>query len=167
MGTVECIETDEAGKPVFVGESLNIKDRTIVRTITTNWLKECMANGLKNASTISEQKRFPLMNRCLGKLQSEREKTSETASEPYSPQAVLEEIDFYLPKSFWYLYMNIRVLNSSSASKTLIDPEWPEFKKLNWHFMFEKSKTRLLDNYKTYVSSNTIMLFRQKKSGSR
>lgn len=150
MSVVDGIETDETGKPIFVGESLSLKDRAIVRTVTTNWLKECMANRLGDASKISGQKRFPLMSQCLIKIQSERDKADETVSEPYSPQAVLEEIDFYLPKSFWYFHMNIRALDSSSASKTLIDPEWPEFKKLNWHFMFEESKARLFNNHQEY-----------------
>lgn len=122
----------------------------MVRTATTNWLKECMVNGLKDASTISSQKRFPLMSLCLDKLQYERDKADDTTLELYSPQAVLEEIDFYLPKSFWYFHMNIRAFDSSSASKTLIDPEWPEFKNLNWHFMFEESKARLFNNYQEY-----------------
>ena len=46
MNIVDGVETDETGKPIFVGESLSLKDRTIVRTVTTNWLKECMANRL-------------------------------------------------------------------------------------------------------------------------
>ena len=150
MNVVDGIETDETGKPIFAGESLSLKDRTMVRTATTNWLKKCMANGLKDASTISSQKRFPLMSLCLDKLQYERDKAGDTTLEPYSPQAVLEEIDFYLTKSFWYSHMNIRALDSSSASKTLIDPEWPEFKNLNWHFMFEESKARLFNNYQEY-----------------
>lgn len=167
MSIVDGVETDETGKPIFVGESLSLKDRTIVRSATTNWLKECMANGIKDASTISSQKRFPLMSRCLNKIQSERDKADDTTLEPCSPQAVLEEIDFYLPKSFWYFHMNIRALDSSSASKTLIDPEWPEFKKLNWHFMFEESKSRLYNDYAGHCNSKHRYAISSREEWSR
>jgi len=70
-------KTKKQKKPIFAGESLSLKDRTMVRTATTNWLKKCMANGLKDASTISSQKRFPLMSLCLDKLQYERDKAGE------------------------------------------------------------------------------------------
>ena len=83
MNVVDGIETDETGKPIFVGESLSLKDRTMVRTATTNWLKECMVNGLKDASTISSLKRFTLMSLCLDKIQYERDKADETTQEPY------------------------------------------------------------------------------------
>lgn len=167
MSVVDGIETDEMGKPIFVGESLSLKDRTIVRSATTNWLKECMANGLKDASTISSQKRFPLMRRCLNKIQSERDKADDTTLEPCSPQAVLEEIDFYLPKSFWRFYMNIDGFKSGSAANTLIDPEWPEFIKINWHFMFEESKTRLYNDYAGHCNSKHRYAISSREEWSR
>lgn len=167
MSVVDGIETDEMGKPIFVGESLSLKDRTIVRSATTNWLKECMANGLKDASTISSQKRFPLMRRCLNKIQSERDKADDTTLEPCSPQAVLEEIDFYLPKSFWRFNMNIDEFKSGSAANTLIDPEWPEFIKINWHFMFEESKTRLYNDYAGHCNSKHRYAISSREEWSR
>lgn len=167
MSVVDGIETDEMGKPIFVGESLSLKDRTIVRSATTNWLKECMANGLKDASTISSQKRFPLMRRCLNKIQSERDKADDTTLEPCSPQAVLEEIDFYLPKSFWRFYMNIDEFKSGSAANTLIDPEWPEFIKINWHFMFEESKSRLYNDYAGHCNSKHRYAISSREEWSR
>lgn len=167
MSVVDGIETDEMGKPIFVGESLSLKDRTIVRSATTNWLKECMANGLKDASTISSQKRFPIMRRCLNKIQSERDKADDTTLEPCSPQAVLEEIDFYLPKSFWRFYMNIDEFKSGSAANTLIDPEWPEFIKINWHFMFEESKSRLYNDYAGHCNSKHRYAISSREEWSR
>lgn len=100
MSVVDGIETDEMGKPIFVGESLSLKDRTIVRSATTNWLKECMANGLKDASTISSQKRFPLMRRCLNKIQSERDKADDTPWNHVHLKRYWKKLTFICPSPF-------------------------------------------------------------------
>ena len=57
----------------------------------------------------------------------------------YSPQAVAEEIDFFLPKSFW----SVKVRKSGSASQTYIDPDWPSFEKWGWNFEYPETKARL------------------------
>lgn len=128
---------DEQGSPLYIGEMLDVKSRSLVRRTITGKMKGEWAGYW---SAISKFNRIALIKQLIYKLNEKGfydEKYADTCC--YSPQAIAEEIDFFLPKFFWA----VKVRKSGSAGKTYIDPDWPSFKKWHWNFEFPETRDRL------------------------
>lgn len=128
---------DEQGSPLYIGEMLDVKSRSLVRRTITGKMKGEWAGYW---SGISKFNRIVLVKQIIYKLNEKGfndDKYADTCC--YSPQAVAEEIDFFLPKSFW----SVKVRKSGSASQTYIDPDWPSFEKWGWNFEYPETRTRL------------------------
>lgn len=128
---------DEQGSPLYIGEMLDVKSRSLVRRTITGKMKGEWAGYW---SGISKLNRIVLVKQIIYKLNEKGfndDKYADTCC--YSPQAVAEEIDFFLPKSFW----SVKVRKSGSASQTYIDPDWPSFEKWGWNFEYSETRTRL------------------------
>lgn len=89
---------NEDGTPQYIGEMLDVKSRAMVRRTITSKMKDDWAGYW---SGISKFNRIGLVKQIIYKLNEKGfndDRYAETCC--YSPQAVAEEIDFFLPKSF-------------------------------------------------------------------
>lgn len=104
----------EAG---FKGEVLDIPSRAAVRSVVTGFVKSYDLLP-DRPGDISYSGRRYLILKCKRKLeQKERKKGGDALC--WSVQAIAEEIDYYLPKSF----MCFRIRKKSAPAKTVVDPD--------------------------------------------
>ncbi len=123
----------------YVGEAIDPRSRRRVRQaidfhMKTDW-KTWWTKGVSNYS------RNKLVFECLQDLDAYWFGRNEADNACFSAQAVAEEIDYYLPKSFWKHKRGKR----RSAGQVMVDPDWKTFK--GWRFEYPETVHRLKAEY--------------------
>ena len=119
---------------------LDDSSRATVRRIVSKWVKTGEWSAYWYG--MSRCPRTKLINDCLAECDKNADKHDPNTC-CYSPQAIAEEIDFFLPKAFWCY--RIRTMNGkkSTPAKTVVNPDWPSMIK-KWSWMFPQATTERL-----------------------
>lgn len=135
----------------YVGEALDIRSRGYVRReidkrMQTHWAK-WWVKGMNHVS------RAKVAYELTGGLYKWWEGRKGVGASCFSFQAVMEEVDYYLPKSFWKHKRKKR----QSAGSVDVDPDWDTF--ADWMCAFPQTIMRLSNEsqlaqqrYRKYLS---------------
>ena len=119
----------------YSGEAIDPRSRSRVRRIIDARMKDDWKTWWVNG--VSNYNRAALVFDCIQDLDTYWFGRNDAGNACYSANAVAEEIDFYLPKSFWKHKRKKR----RPASQVAVNPEWKTFQ--GWHFEYEETIERL------------------------
>lgn len=120
---------------VFTGEGMDVKSRGVVRRRLDKKLRDdwhCWTGGMNR---FSRDWMVDDAMRDLERYWSKRKDGDILAY--YSQEAVREEIDYYLPKTFW----KHRRSKKQSAANVTVDPDWKTFQ--DWLTDYPETIVRL------------------------
>lgn len=119
----------------YHGEAIDPRSRSRVRKIIDSYMKDEWKTWW--VSGVSNYNRAALVFECMHDLDQYWFGRNDAGNACYSANAVAEEIDYYLPKTFWKHKRKKR----KASSQVMIDPEWKTFQ--GWHFEYEETIARL------------------------
>ena len=125
-------------KPYY-GEAIDPRSRSRVRKIIDGYMKDKWKTWW--VSGVSNFNRAALVLDCMQDLDQYWFGRNDAGNACYSANAVAEEIDYYLPKTFWKHKRKKR----KASSQVMIDPTWKTFQA--WHFEYEETIARLTNEY--------------------
>lgn len=124
--------------PEFTGELLDAASRSKVRRMLERYMEGPWSKWWVGVSNV---KRGPLVQEAMDILIDFWDARGDADGACFSPDAVAEEIDFYLPKIFWKVKRKLR----HSGGKAVVNPDWATFEK--WHFAYPETRARLRDEF--------------------
>lgn len=124
----------------FTGETLDIRSRTHVRKeLDRRMSSEPWCQWwVKGMNHVSRAKVAYELTDDLHRWWFGRNGAEEAR---FSFPAVMEEVDYYLPKSFW----KHKRKKARSSAKVCVDPDWDTF--ANWQCAFPETIMRLANDY--------------------
>lgn len=130
----------------YVGEAIDPRSRKRVRAIVEKHMKSDWRTWWTKG--VSGYSRNKLVYECIRDLDLWWLGREGACNACYSPQAVSEEIDYFLPKSFWKHKRG----KHRSSGQVVVDPGWKAFE--GWKFEYEETIARLKAEYEAMKERN-------------